>query len=185
MKCFHHPEKDAVATCAQCNVGLCKECEETSEFRIDNKALCNRCNASEAAGAIAEHARCKRRIIWFSILFVPGLCIFSVGALDKNLVVGIVGCLLIWGISGLGATLKDTFFPPPQSVKGQVKGALLEHEYPIASLIGKIIGFFVQLMFSYALYAVALPFKLGWTIFVFGNNKVKIKELRERYGIST
>jgi hypothetical protein len=181
MKCFHHPNEDAVATCAKCGVNLCKECEETSTFRIESKALCRRCNANEAAGAAAEQARHKRRIIWFSILFVPGLCVFAVGALDKLLVEGIVGCLLIWGISGIGAVIRDAFFPSPQSTKRQVKEALAEHEYPIFSLIGKIIGFFAQLIFSYALYAVALPFKLGYSIFVFASNNGKIKELRKLY----
>lgn len=28
MKCFNHPERDAVATCQKCGKGLCRECAE-------------------------------------------------------------------------------------------------------------------------------------------------------------
>lgn len=28
MKCYFHPEKDAVATCQNCGKSLCKECAE-------------------------------------------------------------------------------------------------------------------------------------------------------------
>ena len=31
MKCYYHPNEDAVATCARCGVGLCKEQEEQDE----------------------------------------------------------------------------------------------------------------------------------------------------------
>jgi hypothetical protein len=168
MKCFHHPSEDAVTTCALCGVGLCKECEETSEFRKDRRALCKRCNAEcrteEYAHDLAEYKRQKRRLIWFSILFVPGISIFAICALDNQLITGIAGCLLIWGISGIGAAIRDTFSPATRSRKQDMKEALAEHEYPLASLIGKVVGFVIQLIFSYIVYALTLPVKLGYSI---------------------
>jgi hypothetical protein len=173
MKCFHHPSEDAVATCAQCGVGLCKECEEASEFRSERKAFCKRCNAEERAKFLTKYKWQKWRIIGLSILFVPGIFVFVVGALDNQLAYGIIGCLLIWGVSGIGSVLKDAFFPASGSIKQQTKEALAEHEYPLASLIGKVLGFFIRLIVSYALYAVLLPFKLGYSIlFVAGNKKI-------------
>ncbi|MDR0763047.1 MAG: hypothetical protein LBF01_00935 [Bacteroidales bacterium] len=189
MKCFHHPSEDAVATCAKCGVGLCKECEEASKFRIDSKALCGRCNAEEqrketekrnegVKDAIAEYARHKRRLIWFSILFIPGIFIFVAGFLSNQLTPAIVGCLLIWGISGIGSVIKDAFTPTKKSVKQQTKEALAEHENPMMSFIGNIIGFFVKLICSYIIYAAILPLKWVVSLIFVILNKKKINELQ-------
>ena len=38
MKCYNHPDRDAVATCSECGVGLCRECADKH-----NPILCDRC----------------------------------------------------------------------------------------------------------------------------------------------
>lgn len=38
MKCFNHPEREAVATCQKCGKGLCRECAEKH-----TPCLCNAC----------------------------------------------------------------------------------------------------------------------------------------------
>ncbi len=38
MKCFNHPEREAVATCQKCGKGLCKECAEKH-----TPCLCDSC----------------------------------------------------------------------------------------------------------------------------------------------
>lgn len=39
MKCYYHPERDAVSTCSDCGKGLCKEC--TDKYDI---IICDACN---------------------------------------------------------------------------------------------------------------------------------------------
>ncbi len=43
MKCYHHPDRDAVAVCTECGRGLCKEC---ASFYA--KPLCSECAVSKA-----------------------------------------------------------------------------------------------------------------------------------------
>ena len=38
MKCYNHPDRDAVAMCSECGVGLCNECADKH-----NPILCDRC----------------------------------------------------------------------------------------------------------------------------------------------
>ncbi|KGM93542.1 hypothetical protein IRP63_14205 (plasmid) [Clostridium botulinum] len=40
MKCFNHPERDAVAICKSCNKGLCKECAVEIDATIACKGKC-------------------------------------------------------------------------------------------------------------------------------------------------
>jgi len=40
MKCFNHPEKDAVGICKNCNKGLCKECAVEVDNGISCKGKC-------------------------------------------------------------------------------------------------------------------------------------------------
>ena len=68
MKCFHHTTEDAVATCGICGVGLCKECEETSEFRMDGKALCKRCNAESIREVIEENEQQQQKAIFYKMV---------------------------------------------------------------------------------------------------------------------
>ncbi|MDR1182363.1 MAG: hypothetical protein LBL13_10350 [Bacteroidales bacterium] len=185
MKCIHHIIEDAVATCGICGAGLCENCEITSKFRVESKALCKRCNAEkhvkEGEKIIAEYNRHKRRIIWFSILFAPGMFIFIGTSISKEFVIGTIGALLIWGISGIGAAIKEAFTPTPdseKSVKQQAREVMAEYDAPILSLIFKIIGVFVRFVFTYVLYAVALPFKLGYSITVLQKMK-RLKLLDE------
>jgi hypothetical protein len=138
---------------------------------MDGKVLCKRCNAEKCAEErnkiIAEYDKHKSRIIWLSILFVSGIFItISLSKVSKDLTGGTIAGLLIWGISGIGTAIKETFSPIPKSAKLQTKEAIAEHEAPILSFIFKIIGFFILFAFYYAVYAIALPFKLGHSIIV-------------------
>lgn len=38
MKCYNHNDRDAVATCMECGVGLCRECADKYE-----SVLCDKC----------------------------------------------------------------------------------------------------------------------------------------------
>lgn len=56
MKCFYHPERDAVAQCSQCHKGLCSACAfsgvGTTMCQTDLKAV-----------AAQEGARARGRIV--------------------------------------------------------------------------------------------------------------------------
>lgn len=55
MKCYVHPEEEAVVTCAKCGVAMCHACEEKALFRTANgagQAMCPRCSLNEAQSIV-------------------------------------------------------------------------------------------------------------------------------------
>jgi len=81
MKCFYHPEKDAVGTCSQCGKAACRDCIED----VGGALLCKTCMGAvirdrqqEQQAAEVDHARimesARKRIKWSKILFIVIFC---------------------------------------------------------------------------------------------------------------
>ena len=77
MKCFYHPDKDAVGTCSQCNKAACRDCIED----VGGALLCKTCmgayiRAAQEEQQAAEIDRAqviqsaKRRVKWSKIVFI-------------------------------------------------------------------------------------------------------------------
>lgn len=78
MKCFYHYEKDAVATCSNCGVGLCPDCI----FNY-NPPLCNRCYLDEIK--LAKKEILKRFAFSLLIIIIVHFYIFPFSS-DGNTV---------------------------------------------------------------------------------------------------
>lgn len=72
MKCYHHPDRDAVATCTECGRGLCKECAD-----VYSKPLCADCAVSYAK-RIKENLE-KAYLLSAILLLFSAILIFSPG----------------------------------------------------------------------------------------------------------
>lgn len=66
MKCYHHPDRDAVAVCTECGRGLCKEC---ASFYA--KPLCPEC-------AVSKALRIKQNLEKACLLFVALAVVFLI-----------------------------------------------------------------------------------------------------------
>ncbi len=55
MKCYHHPDRDAVSTCSVCGKALCKEC--TDKY---SPILCEKCHEELQAELDAQAAQQKK-----------------------------------------------------------------------------------------------------------------------------
>lgn len=91
MKCFNHPERDAVATCQKCGKGLCQECAAKH-----TPCLCDSCAAQaqqdQKTQALAKEEQKKQKY--------KDALVDTVGELIKVSVVGIiVGILGVWWMS--------------------------------------------------------------------------------------
>jgi hypothetical protein len=151
MKCIEHPEIDAVSTCARCGGGLCHECVSSTFFQIDNKPLCKKCNC-EICGendrvfkAVLKSKQIRMGV--FAVTFVIGLVsLISSLAKESSTVSAVIGMLFFWGLGFIG-----NFFDKNEdtrSVKSQTKDAMLEIKYPVSTLVGKILGFFIMAVSS-------------------------------------
>jgi len=75
MKCFNHPETDAVAQCDDCKKGLCKTC--ATKFATP---MCDSCVRNIASNLQSEHKKNLTLAIVFGIggfLFGPGIGLFG------------------------------------------------------------------------------------------------------------
>ena len=54
MRCFYHPDRDAVATCKSCGKGLCQECAA-----VYSPCSCQECVERNTAERIARHEQAK------------------------------------------------------------------------------------------------------------------------------
>lgn len=140
MKCYFHPEREAVVTCAKCGVAMCHECEEHALFRADNgtgQAMCPRCSLNDAQAIVDYEAKwLKKRAIklGFCALFIIwGLIEYYT---QPDGVFGMFANFFIAAIiSNLGGNKK------PQSIGTQVYNANAMLKSPIAYFVGWVIGY--------------------------------------------
>jgi hypothetical protein len=88
MKCFTHPQNDAVAQCSQCHKGTCSICAHDAE----GATLCTSCYT---AGLNAEIARAKRNSV--GVWIFTGIITFisAIGAIGSTAQGGAAAILLI------------------------------------------------------------------------------------------
>jgi hypothetical protein len=151
MKCIVHTETDAVSSCARCGAGVCQECVIGTYYQIDNKPLCKKCNyevGCENDQIFRSLIKSKQiKMVIFIATFIIGLIIFIVNKINgSDTFSAVFGMLFVWGLGFIGNFFEKT--PDNRNVKAQTKDALLEVKYPVSTLIGKILGFFIMALTS-------------------------------------
>jgi len=151
MKCITHPEIDAAGTCIRCSVGICHDCVNGTFYQIDNKPLCKKCNyevGMENNQIFKSALRGKQiKMGIFLVTLVVGLIMFFYTKnAGHSLFSSVFYMLLCWGVGFIGNFFdKNT---DNRSVKNQVIDAYSEIKHPFATLIGKILGFFIVALTS-------------------------------------
>jgi len=151
MKCITHPDIDAVATCGRCGAGICQDCVNSTFYQIENKPLCKKCNYEtglENDRIFKSFLRPKQiKMIIFLVTFVIGLILFFyTKASGHTTFSSVFYMLLSWGFGFIGNFFDKN--PDTRSVKTQAKDAILEVKHPFATLLGKILGFFIMAISS-------------------------------------
>jgi len=102
MKCYNHEQRDAVATCAGCQMSFCRACFDWSRGRGSENPLCPKCwldtvgadfviakDALEKAKAEAE--KNKTSVIIFSVLYVIGIVLMASASHNEGvLIAGVI-----------------------------------------------------------------------------------------------
>ena len=95
MKCYTHPEKDAIGTCTTCGRGICPECN----VLIDGKETCKIC-----AGIIASHNQApahKEPILALLLsFFIPGMGQLYLGNNDRGFKL-IICAIVAWVLTAV------------------------------------------------------------------------------------
>ena len=91
LKCYYHPERDAVGTCANCGKAVCPECK----VMLSQKCYCNPC-ADEACASAASGVQPKAAS-WFARHLNWTTVLTWAGALAASFVAGFVVGVVMYG----------------------------------------------------------------------------------------
>lgn len=141
MNCYYHPETTIVATCQNCNKGLCKVCSD--RFSVP---ICISCNRSKA---LTEKSAIMKEFFW--MIGLP-----------------IIGVMLAMTDSQLGQAIRQNpifgaglFYDLIAVVVGWNMLNKLTAQYFLAlPLIGWVIYFFVKFSISALIGFFVAPFKI-------------------------
>jgi len=115
LKCCAHNDRNAIAVCGKCGLGLCKECHEIGAY--DDKHLCKQCLISVVrVEYMMEEDDLKkfRKTLRILVVFASiGLFLFFLSAIGRHVGLGIGLMWFFWGIgdfvssftSGLAKTI--------------------------------------------------------------------------------
>ena len=120
MKCYYHPEVDAVATCADCGKAICQTCA----IDVSGKLLCQQCLAAgTASGRQAAQTTSTNPLAIVSLVLG---------------ILGLLGCVCGGGIGGI-------LFGIPAGITGWIaRKQLLQNDQNQQGLqlatVGSILG---------------------------------------------
>ena len=149
MKCYNHPNQDAIAQCVDCGKGLCQECET----RWD-PPICDSCQNSRAN---AELASLNRELMLYVGLAIAGIVFgfFMVSSMASSAKQAGFG-----GLGGFGLVFTYGLAFPIYAAGWKWLNHLTDHFTLLATPMVWIIYLIVKLMFSAVVGMLALPYRL-------------------------
>lgn len=157
MKCYNHPETDAVAQCVDCGRGLCQECSIKWEI-----PLCDYCQGLRCGAEVASLNK--------ELYFYGGLAIFGL----------IIGIMMCFATNSAQPLLSFAVAFPIYAAGWKWLNHLTDKFSLFATPFVWIVYFFIKLFISAFVGMFALPYRL----YYIKNRKKEIYSLIE-YGEST
>ena len=142
MKCYNHPEKDAIAQCGSCGKGLCEECAKKW-----NPPICDDCQSNNINADLTSVNR--------ELMLYVGLAVFG----------AIFGAMFASGFSPdfshtvyITAMYACAF--PSYAAGWKWMNHITDKFTLFATPVGWFIYLFIKLMFSAAIGVFALPYRV-------------------------
>jgi hypothetical protein len=116
MKCYHHPETDAVGICKACSRGICRACAKEAGTSISCQGQCKEkvlrldklIAQNEQASKNYKHIR-KNGLAQSLFLLCPGLAFLGIGFLNDELLAQVLG--ITFTSYGLYVLYRTVTFP--------------------------------------------------------------------------
>lgn len=169
MNCYFHENKPAVATCAQCNVGLCRDCVSNA-ITLDDRPLCPSCGKSIVLDRIKDAQKDK---MWALVKFIfsgfflgIGLAAFAGGA-------DIMQVWIISGVAGIPTAFKATRRSREQRIIDEVHD---RYERDIINLMfGWVMRLLIKLVFMIGLAPICATYTCISNLIKFFSSKKTIR----------
>lgn len=173
MNCYFHENKPAVATCAQCNVGLCRDCVNNA-ITLNGRPLCPNCSKpiilEELQNAQKDRTWALVKFIFSGFFLSVGLSFFSSGA-------DIMQVWIISGVAGIPTAFKATRRSREQRIMDEV------HDRYERDLVNLMFGWAMRLLIKLFFMIVLAPICAIYTcisnLVKFFTSKKIIKEREE------
>lgn len=148
MKCYHHPDRDAVASCSECGKGLCRECSD----RWD-PPLCDQC----AGGRIQDQRDQVQKLTRLSVI------LFFVWAILGS-ILGIGTCIsegtLLRIPLGILQSIMTAYIVAGIPCGWSVLTGITPNIFLILPLIGWVVYFVIKFCLAVFVGVVAFPYRL-------------------------
>ena len=169
MNCFFHENKPAVATCAQCHVGLCRDCVNNA-ITLDDKPLCPSCGKSIVMDRINDAQKDKTwalvKFIFSGFFLGIGLAAFAGGA-------DIMQVWIISGVAGIPTAFKATRRSREQRIMDEVHD---RYERDIINLMfGWVMRLLIKLVFMIGLAPICATYTCISNLIKFFSSKKTIR----------
>ena len=169
MNCFFHENKPAVATCAQCHVGLCRDCVNNA-ITLDDKPLCPSCGKSIVMDRINDAQKDKTwalvKFIFSGFFLGIGLAAFAGGA-------DIMQVWIISGVAGIPTAFKATRRSREQRIMDEVHD---RYERDIINLMfGWVMRLLIKLVFMIGLAPICATYTCISNLIKFFSSKTTIR----------
>jgi hypothetical protein len=157
MNCFNHQDLTAVAECAKCGVAMCSDCVNESEYTIDNRAICRKCNYEEINSSIEADRNAKT---WTIVKIVVNVLFMIIGIIVAVSEGNIWEGAIYWGIAGLPAAYR--LLKPSEKDKAQnrVDDAVADLKSDGGGLFNWFMRGVIYIVLAFVIGAVAAPILL-------------------------
>lgn len=171
MNCSFHLDRTAVAQC-NCGRGMCPECIDASEYKLENKPLCRECNYELINDMIKEDQSLKVKtlikLIINALFIIIGLIVFFSGE-------SISTSIILFAIGGIPTAWKMTSPSERDKWENRVDDKLADIDSVGGGLVNSFIRFLVRLFLTVVFGAVAAPILLIVNIVKFFKCKKRIE----------
>jgi len=172
MNCAKHPDTVAVATCRNCEVGLCPDCIEKSELIIENRSLCRTCNYSTISNMLEKDKSAKKwlivRLIFNGFFLLVGTSIFILEGVD-----GLPVIIFIMAISGIPTAWRAMSSDSPED---KLKTTIQDATAVDGGFTNSIFRFIFKVIFVLVIGAIIAPFLLIVNIVKLAKCRKRIEE---------
>lgn len=169
MNCYKHLNDYAVATCASCGVGLCKNCVDNSVYSYDDKPLCHDCNLKAAE---EELSTLGRRKVWALIKCIFVLAFMILGFSIWQSTGDAMNAWIYAGIGGIPSAFKST--------KSSREVRVISNDI-IDSLFYPFLMLLIRLAIIIALAPIAAVFLVIMNLVTFFKTSSALKDTKNTY----
>ena len=157
MNCSIHQDVVAVSSCGKCGVAMCNDCLETSEYNINDVALCRNCNYNVINEELSDDRSAKT---WLIVKLIFGAIFIVLGIIAYMYQGNWQDGVIFWALSGFPTGWKMMKGNAETRARDRLDDAVEDLRSPGGGLMNMFLRFIFKVLFALAIGAIAAPILL-------------------------